>query len=155
MGRLEWRIQENLIRNGDRSQVKMPHKNAELWKKRSKPFKLDELSDLENYTVSLFPMKSMNFVWILGVSWNTCKTFHNDGCRGELSEYRNVGIIRVGPGDRIDEIRLCQHRHLRQSECCLGSVQWKYHLWETQADYSILEPGLATLTDLISLDWWE
>lgn len=48
-----------------------------------------------------------------------------------------------------------QHRHLRQRERCLGSVQWKYNLWEMQADYSTLEPGLATLTDLISLNWWE
>lgn len=48
-----------------------------------------------------------------------------------------------------------QHRHLRQRERCLGSVQWKYHLWETQANYSTPEPGLATLTDLISCNWWE
>lgn len=48
-----------------------------------------------------------------------------------------------------------QHRHLRQRERCLGSVQWKCRLWEMQADYSTLEPGLATLNDLISLNRWE
>lgn len=31
-------------------------------------------------------------------------------------------VPRVGPSDRMDEIRLCQHRHLRQREYCLGSA---------------------------------
>lgn len=63
--------------------------------------KLDELSDLENCRVSQLLMIPVDSAWILGISWNICKTFHNDGCRGKLSEYWNVSIV-------IPSIRLCQ-----------------------------------------------
>lgn len=63
--------------------------------------KLDELSDLENCRVSQLLMIPVDSARILGISWNICKTFHNDGCRGKLSEYWNVSIV-------IPSIRLCQ-----------------------------------------------
>lgn len=49
--------------------------------------KLDELPDLENCRVSQLLMIPVDSARILGISWNICKTFHNDGCRGKLSEY--------------------------------------------------------------------